>query len=145
MEIQFGICNSKTTNKPVPLKLLVEQLVLQFQSSALRNGSAILNDVPEDLYVNADKNILSKIISSLLDSITYSSRNSYIRISTKRYNNIILFHLRDSNTAFIPTQNYDWQEMNLLAEKLGGCIIEDDLRKKHATITFSFCSMANAA
>jgi|KBSSwiStaDraftv2_1062776.scaffolds.fasta_scaffold178258_1 hypothetical protein len=145
MEIQFGINNNKTTNNPIPLKLLVEQLALQFQLPALRNGSTILNDVAEDLYVHADKNILAKIISSLLDSVTDSSRNSYIRISAKRYNNIVLFHLRDSNTSCTQTKNYDWEEMNLLAGKLGGCIIEDEIKKKHATITFSFCSMANAA
>jgi len=145
MELQFSFRNTTVQPHTISLKLLVEQLILSFQPIAVRHGSVILNDVPVDLYVNADKDILVKVISSLLSSVISSSRNSYIRINTKRYNNIILLHLKDSNTAFTYSSIDDWQEINMLAGKLGGCIIEDEIRKKHGTLTFSFCSMANAA
>jgi hypothetical protein len=145
VEFQFSIDNKQRTAQMIPLKLLAEQLVSKFQLLAIRNGSTIFNDVPVDLYVNADHDILVKVICSLLSSVISGSRNSYIRISAKRYNNIILFHLKDSNTAFTHNPRHDWHEVNMLAGKLGGCISEDDIIKKHGTITFSFCSGAIAA
>jgi len=136
MEVQF---------KTICLNSLVEQLVSQFQSLALRQGSFVVNNVAADFYVSTDKNNLATVISSLLSSVISGGRDSCIRVSAKRFNNIILFHLQDSNSAFTKDADRDWHEVNMLAGKLGGCIIEDEVRKKHATITFSFRSLANAA
>ena len=145
MEVQFNFNNRKTHSRTISLKRLVAQLLLNLQPFAAGQGSFIVNNVPADFYVHTDENNLAVIISYLLNSIIGRSRRSCIRVNVKRYNNIILFHLSDSNTELIHTSDHDWQEVNRLAGKLGGCIIEDDIRKKHATVTFSFCSLANAA
>ena len=142
---QFCLSSRKTESQTISVKCLVTQLLSQLQPLAVTHKSFIINDVPADFYATADKNNLTVVISSLLSSIISRSRSSCIRLSAKRYNNIILFQLRDSNVEFTHTPHHDWQEINMLAKKLGGCIIEDDIRKKHRIITFSFRSLSNAA
>jgi hypothetical protein len=109
-------------------------LLSEFQPKAVKHRSFIVNDVPEDLYVYAHKNNPVMIISSLLNSIISRSRRSCIRLSAKRYHDIILFRLKDSTTAFTHISNHDWQEVNMLAKKLDGCVIENEIRKEHAQL-----------
>jgi hypothetical protein len=142
MENQFSETNPEKQSQKISLKLIVAQLLSQFRP--LRR-SFILNDVPSDLYVYAGKNNLEMIISSLLHAIFTRSGRNCIRVSAKRYDNIILISLKDSTDAFTHISHHAWQEVNMLAQKLEGCVIEKDIRKEHGTITFSFCSLANAA
>ncbi|MES1218042.1 MAG: hypothetical protein ABUT20_21220 [Bacteroidota bacterium] len=145
MEVQFSFNERSKAAQPISLRQLVTEQASQFQSLALQHRSILVNDVAADLLVSTDKNILASVIASLLRCTVNDSRSSDIRITAKRYNNIILLRVRDSNTAFSTAPYQDWKEINRLAGKLGGCIIEDDIRKKHATVTLSFCSMAIAA
>src|SRR5580765_7001445 len=91
MEAQFCLSNRKTESQTISVKCLVTQLLSQFQPLAVTHKSFIINDVPADFYATADKNNLTAVISSLLNSIISRSSGSCIRLSAKRYNNIILF------------------------------------------------------
>src|SRR5580765_295170 len=100
MDLQFSLSNPKTASQTISVKCLVAQLLILFQPLAVTHKSIIVNDVPADLYATADKNNLTLLITSLLNSIIGRSRNSCIRISAKRYISIILFRLSDSNADF---------------------------------------------
>jgi hypothetical protein len=145
MKNQFSVSNPENQSQTISLKHIVAQLFSQFQPLAVKHRSFIVNDVPADLYVYADKNNLVMIISSLLNSIISRSRRNCIRVSAKRYHNIVLVRLKDSTKAFTHISGHDWRQVNMLAKRLDGCIIENDIRKEHATITFSFCSLVSAA
>jgi len=145
MEIQFYFSNQSKHTQPVRVKSLVSQLLSQFQPLAVEKRSFLLNDVPENFTVHTNESKLTAIMSSLMNSFINKSLDSCIRISAKRYNNIILLRLSHSNATMNFTPDPDWNKVNMLAANLGGCIIEDDIRRSHATITLSFRCLANAA
>ena len=137
MESQSDLRNQKT---PVNVKALVGRLLSLFQPLAVKKRSLILNDIPPDMQVNADLVKLARIITSLLDSIFDKSANCCIRITARRYRSVVLFRLSHSNGTRRFTPDPHWQEVNRLASKLGGCVMDNDLRRSHATVTFSFLS-----
>jgi len=145
MENQLSICKLENQSRGVSLKLIVSQLVLQFQPMTLKRKSFIINDVPDDIYMYADKDNLVTIINSLLISIIDRSRRSCIRITANRYSNIIVFRLKESADKIINISEHEWQKVKSLAKRLDHCVIENDINKEHAMFVFSFCSLINAA
>lgn len=151
MEIQFTSYTSEInvpedeSTSSIGLDKMIAKLISRFQPFSVLNGSFIINDVPAGFYVDADKNLLATVISHLFSAMISKTKNSCIRISAKRYNNIILLRMSDT-TGFIHSINtHHWYEMRSMAEKLGGCIIIDDIRKKQSNITLSFRCLANVA
>lgn len=128
----------------VSLNRLVARLVAQMQPIAVKQQSFILNDVPGDFHVKADSNTLTMIVAALLNWVIGRTYKSCIRVSVKQINNTILIRVKDPSSLTNHSSEPFWQEMNLLAAKIGGCIIENEIRKK-STITLSFAALKEAA
>lgn len=86
----------------------------------------------------ADKNILSSIISKLLHAMLKHARDTSIRISAKRYNNIVLVHVKDSNGCNNQGINYGVQQAQPLATRIGGFLDITSSRHRETTVSFSF-------
>jgi len=129
--------------KTVSLKPIIGQLVAQWQPMAVKQRSFILNDVPGDFHLKADGAALTIVVAALLKSIISRTANRCIHISVKRFNDIVILRLNDSNPLMHRCSQQDWQKMNLLAAKIGGCIIENDSNKKNSVaLTFYGLSVA---
>jgi len=128
----------------VSLKQIVARLITQWQPIAVRQHSFIVNDIPGDFHLKADSDSLAAIISALLNSVISRTANNCIRISVKRFNDIVLLRLKDSNTARSRYSQYDWQKINSLAAKIGGCIVENGI-SKNSSVTLSFHGLSVAA
>lgn len=141
----FGSGQSQPSSESIPLSRMVSQLVSRFQPFAVMRQSLIVNDIPKGFYVDTDENILATVIGHLFNTVIANTKSSCIRISAKRYGNIILIRISDPNGKMQSLSNQDWHALKAMAEKLGGCIIEDDIRRNSANITFSFRCLSNAA
>lgn len=128
----------------VSLNRLVARLVAQLQPIAVKQQSFIVNDVPGDFHVRADSTQLTMIISSLLNWVIGRTYKSCIRVSVKQINNTVLIRVKDPSSLSSHSSEQFWQKMNLLAAKIGGCIIENEVRKK-STVTLSFSGLEQAA
>jgi hypothetical protein len=122
----------------ITLDKMLSNLLWVFQPIAAKRSSFIINDVPPEFYIHTDHPLLERTLGSLLTSVISRSRNSCIRVSAKRYKNIVLLRIKDNKGNF----SYDLEKglcnSQLMAEQLGGCIVANDLRKKTATITLTF-------
>jgi len=130
--------------KIVSLKYIISRLVAQWQSMAVKQRSFILNDVPGDFHLKIDDSTISLIVSSVLNSMISRTANSCIHISAKRFNDIVLLRLKDSNPQTHRCSKHDWQKMNMLVAKIGGCLIESD-SGKNSSVTLSFYGLSVAA
>lgn len=128
----------------VSLNRLVAELIAQLQPLAVKQHSFILNDVPGDFHVKSDRSTLTMIMAALLNRVIGRTFKSCIHVSVKRINHIILIRVKASNSLDSHPPQQFWQKINQLAATIGGCIIENDLRKK-GTITLSFPGHAAAA
>jgi hypothetical protein len=135
---------SKRINEDILLHDMISRLLCSIQPEAVKKNSFFVNDVPAAFTVCTDKNILSAVISNLLLSILSRAGNSCIHISVKQYNNIVLLHLKDSNPLGTINDEYDFRELNPMAEKLGGCITAN-ISNFISNITLSFRSFLFAA
>jgi signal transduction histidine kinase len=117
---------------------LVDKLIRTSSIVTKRNRSFIINDVPEGLAVMADENILSAIISGLLQSVVNHARDTCIRISAKTYNDVVLMHVKDANGCNNEGISYGVQQVQHLALKMGGFLDVTSYRRRETTITFTF-------
>ena len=129
---------AKTRNNPISLQKLMKQLLHSFQPAAEGNKSFLLNDVPGDFYVKADENKLATTIRSLLNKVISRSTGSCIRLSAKKYNNVILLYVKETTINGRILSSYELTEVQTLAEKMGGCITVNQYRRNATTLTLSF-------
>jgi len=142
----FGHPDDKPATDKLALDRLVASLLPRFQPVAVNRRSFFVNDIPQNFYIDADENMLATVIGSLLNSVALRSQNSCIRVSAKRFNDIILLRLKDANNkGFNPFNREQWLEVKPIAEKLGGCILADEETNDTVTVIFSFRSLPNAA
>lgn len=124
---------------------MVEKLVKISSFAATKNHSHIINDVPDSLAIKADPVVLASIIGNLLNTVVSHAKDSCIRISAKIYHDIILIHIKDSNSFNSYAVNAGLQMVQPMAEKIGGFLEITSQRHKETTIAFSFLNLREAA
>lgn len=89
------------------LNLLVKiQTVLQYANmEAAKKNIAIVIDVPENIFVLADKEMLILVIRNIINNaIKFSYEHSTIQISAKQNNGMVELYCRDAGVGFSPNQ-----------------------------------------
>jgi signal transduction histidine kinase len=137
--------NSTAQQTPLSLKKLVSQVLTHFQPAAVRNKSFLLNDVPDNFWVNSDENILTSVIGSLFSAVISKSKSACIRVSAQTYNNMVVVNVRDSNNSIHVRIPKELEEAQPLAGQLGGCITLNHRQNEGTTVTLSFFSPSIAA
>ena len=145
MKTEPTIVETKVTLAPTSLYGLVNRISDGLVPAAMRNKSFIINDVPENICANVDEDLLSSVLSKLMNVVIMNTENSCIRITAKTYGNLVLLHVTDDGCL-----NYNLISQNLtriqsLAERLGGFVGFTSTRNKLTTIAFSFMNRQEAA
>lgn len=145
METLHKSSTPKTSQGQVALHLMINQLSVSTLPSAIRHRNILINDIPSELYVNADQHKLAAVLGSLLHTVIGHSNDSYIRISAKKYGNVMLVHFKENNHlnghAFTASLNHAQK----LAESIGGNVTVTSYRNDITTIALSFVNLPVAA
>ena len=120
------------------LQHIVRRLLANFQPVATKRNSLIINDVPPGLTVMADEKTLSVILESLLEITSRLCKDTCIKICAKAYHDVILMHIKDTNTSNSYAIHSELEHLQSLTGKIGGYIELTSQRKKVTTIAFSF-------
>src|ERR1044072_7650179 len=83
--------------RSVSLYDLIDNTVRSSLPFALRNHNLILNEISSGFMVHCAKQTLTDLIRGILNAIMEFSKSSYIRISAKRYHEIVLVDFKDFN------------------------------------------------
>jgi hypothetical protein len=126
------------------LKSLVNGLVKDLAPATVRNGSFVINDVPEGLCLAADADIVAAVLGNLFTTVTSHSTGSCIRISAKAYSDVVMVQLRDQGING-NTLAYNLQATQPIAEKIGGFLGVTSQWKNETVIVFSFPNLPVAA
>lgn len=143
-----------TTLKPYPnhnlriaggLHELASSLINSVLPSATRNESFFINDIPNDLDIDADPQLVASVLGGMLSTLARNAKKSCIRLSAKIYHDVILVHAKDCNSS----HNYDiysgLQGLMPIAEKIGGFVGVSSHRQNVTTVAFSFPNLPAAA
>jgi hypothetical protein len=127
------------------LDKLADRMIESFSPLAAHSRNHFVNDIPEQLYIDTDENILASILSGLLHAVVRNAKESCIRISAKIYSNVILVHIKDYNSInYCPVEN-SLSDLQFMAEKIGGSVSITSQRHNVATFAFSFPNLPLAA
>jgi len=129
----------------ISLHSLMGSLLPGLQQTAVRHKSFFVNDIPEDILIRADKNIVSSVVANLLRIVSRNADNSCIRVSAKAYHNVVLMQVRDSNTSNNYAISASLLQVEPMVGKIGGYIDINNQRQKSTTIAFSFSNMPGVA
>jgi len=136
---------TETLSSFCTLDELAGSMIKSFGPLAARNKSVILNDIPDHLYIDTDPDIIAAVLSGLLSAVIRNAKESCIRLSAKIYTNVILVHIKDYNSLnFCPIEN-SLQQLQPMAEKVGGSVSVTSQRHNVATFAFSFPNLPMAA
>ena len=127
------------------LKQLTSRLAGNFLPIAIRNQSFFMNDIPEDLLVEHNREWISSIISGLLSAVVLHAKDTCIRLTARRYGHVIVLEIRESGCISTYAMACGLQDVQSLAEKIGGCLTISINKEKATTIAFSFPSLPVAA
>jgi hypothetical protein len=135
----------ETFNGFITLSQMVKNLTGSFQLFARRNKSVIVNDIPEDLFIDTDPELVATVLGGVISAVIKNAKESYIRLSAKTYGNVILVHIKDHNNFnYCPVEN-KLRQLSPLAEKIGGSVSVTSQRNNVTTFAFSFPNLPMAA
>lgn len=127
------------------LQLLVNRLVSNSTDTALRNKIHVVNEVPGDIQLIADKAKFLPIIDELLTTVVANGRNSQVHINADRFRDIIILNIQDRNNYNGYALAFSIMSIESQVNEAGGSLIIDGKQKKIATISFSFPNYAAAS
>lgn len=127
------------------LQELVGNLMQSFLPLAKRNKNHFVNDIPDDLYIDTDRDLVATVLSGMLSTIIKHAKESSICMSAKIYGNVVLVHIKDYNNFNYFSIENNLQKLQPLAEKVGGSVGVTSQRHNVATFAFSFMNIHLAA
>ena len=120
------------------LQQLVNRLVSSSKEMALRNNVTVVNEVPGDFRITADKNKVVPVIEELLTTVVLNGKNSRVHVSADRYGDIVILNIQDRNNNNGYALAFSIMSVAPQAEEAGGSITIDGKQQRVATISFSF-------
>ena len=136
-----------TQAKPATKSLynIVNLIAGSMEHTANDNKSFITNDVPEDIVIDTDEQLLASVLSSLMSEVIMHTRDGCIRITAKLFRNVVLLHVKNDGSLNYDSVSQKMTKMQAQAEKLGGFVGFTSYRNKLTTIAFSFMNKQIAA
>ncbi|MEJ7586850.1 MAG: hypothetical protein WKI04_04745 [Ferruginibacter sp.] len=127
------------------LHKLVSLAAGNLMPKAVQRNSFIVNEVPREFQIAADETIVATILNSLLTTVVNNSKHSCIRVKAREYEDVIFVSVRDNNSDRNYDVNGNLEEINLLAKKMNGTVIIENIDEKMTTILLSFPNFPKAA
>jgi hypothetical protein len=109
------------------------------------NPYFFINDIPDDLPVEHNCELVASVISNLLTTVFVHTRNNNVRLSAKRYGYILVFEIHKTGHVNKETLNGNLMQLQMMAEKIGGCISITDHPLNGTIISFSFPNLPIAS
>lgn len=128
-----------------PLHNLVDRLITTFLPTAGRNHNFFINAIPRELPVEHNREWVASIISGMLATAVNNARNKCIRLSAKRYGYVFVVEVHETGRVNNAPANSDLQQIQKLAEKIGGCLSVNSQDEEQAIMSFSFPNLPVAA
>jgi len=127
------------------LKKLTGGLIASFMPLATRNRSFFINNIPDQLIVEHNREWIASVISGLLKAVVNHARETCIQLSAKKQGETIILEIQESGCISTYAMACGLQDVQSMATKLGGTL-SISIRKASSTmIAFSFPSLAVAA
>lgn len=126
------------------LQHLAGRIAGTFLPAAVRHNNFFINDIPADLPVDHNHEWVASVIGGMLATVIDHARDTCIRLSARKYGYVMVLEVRESGSINGYAMACGLQEVQGLAEKIGGCL-NISITRPETTISFSFPNLPIAA
>ena len=121
------------------LHKLVDDVIKVSSPLPVPSKSPVVNNVPANLYVNTNEDVVASVLNGLLNTVITNASNGEIYVSAREFfGNTVKVSVKDSNCYNTYAVACGLQKMVPLAERIGGNLNIINQRQKITTIEFSF-------
>jgi hypothetical protein len=128
----------------IALHLMVRQLSVNTQETAIKNRNRIYNEINTQLNVNADGKLMSAFFDTVLQTLNNLARDTVFRISAKTYPSVTIVHIKGNTEYNHPAFYANITKLRHLAEKIGIAFEVTSFRNNISTVALSFLNFANS-
>lgn len=127
------------------LTQLVGRIAGDYLKIAVKNRSFFVNEVPGDMEVDHNKEWIASVISGLLSTVVMHARDTCIRLSARKYGHVVVLEVQDSGCISTYAMACGLQDVQTLAEKIGGSLSISVHKTTITRVAFSFPNLPIAA
>lgn len=120
------------------LSQLIDRLAGVFLPAANRNQSYFVNEVPGDLAIGGNPQYIAPVLSRMISTIVNHVKNTSIRFSAKKNGHVVVLEIQESGSENGFALASELQQVNSLAERIGGWLSISLPRSQTTSIAFSF-------
>ena len=88
---------------------------------------------------------MASIISGMIATAVSNTRDNCIRFSAKKYGYVLVLEIQESGRVNNFPINADLQQIQGMAEKIGGCLFINTQKEEKVIMSFSFPNLPVAA
>jgi glucose-6-phosphate-specific signal transduction histidine kinase len=127
------------------LSQLVGRIAGDYLPMAVRNKSFFVNEVPVDMPVDHNREWIASVISGLLSAVVMHAKDTCIRLSARKYGHVMVLEIQESGCISSYAMACGLQDVQSLAEKIGGSLSISIQKPASTRIAFSFPNLPIAA
>lgn len=120
------------------LNQLIDRLTAVFLPTAVRNQSFFLNDVPADIAITNNPQYITPVLSRMIAAVVSHVKDTCIRVTAKRHGHIVVLEMQESGSVNGFAMASELQQVNSLAENIGGYLSITLPKAQTTSIAFSF-------
>jgi len=124
---------------------LVSGLVQSCLPLTTKNGNIVLNEIPRDIFVSADENMLAFVLWNLLDGANRSTRNACIHVEAVTLGDRLTVRIKDVGTCFYQAISREYRRVQDVARMLGGAVSINQSSEQGTHAAFSISTSPLAA
>jgi signal transduction histidine kinase len=132
-------------NHPTELKTLISQVMNSLIPLAVRRRSFLINEIDPEIKLHADRDMIAYVLGDVLVKAIHHTDNDCIRISADVYSNIVLVKINETGQRPYTTIAVSMEQLQPLAEKLGGSISVNSRPDHGVTVALTFFNGSRAA
>jgi hypothetical protein len=137
-----------TTVENIPtktnLRQLISRLLGSYQPVAVKQQSFFINDVPDDLSISADHEVLGTLLGSLFYLVARCGRSTSISVGAIAYDYTVILSIKDGSPINSYSILYEFDHLKMLSKKIGGFLDISTRQNKETIISFSFANQAES-
>jgi hypothetical protein len=122
----------------ISLRKLISSMVSSSSKSAAVNKVFILNEVSAEFRIRTGQVKVISVIKELLAAMASNGRNTCISFTAERFTDIIILSFEDQNNYNGYALSFRLMAIGQRARFAGGDISIDGVKKRVATVSFSF-------
>ncbi len=127
------------------LNQLIDRLTTMFLPVAVKNKSFFINEVPVDLPIDSNPQWIASVVSRMMSTVVNHVNDTCIRFTAKKQGYIIVFEILKSGSIDSYSMANELQQVNSLAEKIGGHLSITLPKPQTTSIAFTFPNIPSVA